>query len=135
MAEYKKQVSAAVKSEVSPRQMCGQPASKGYYTGKAKIIRNNDDLAAFKLGEILICDAIEPQMTYIIALAGAIVERRGGMLIHGAIIAREFSIPCVNGVDNILNHISDGDEITVDGYLGIVTLGKADFDLEFRKIV
>ena len=121
--------------EISPRQMCGQPAAKGYYGGKARIVRNSDDLATFKLGEILICDAIEPQMTYIIALAGAIVERRGGMLIHGAIIAREFSIPCVNGVENILNHINDGDEITVDGYLGIVTLGKADFDLEFKKIV
>ena len=37
-------------------------------------------------------------MTFVVPLAAAIVERRGGMLIHGAIIAREYGIPCVTGV-------------------------------------
>ena len=37
-------------------------------------------------------------MTHLVPLAAAVVERRGGMLIHGAIIAREMGIPCVNGV-------------------------------------
>jgi len=37
-------------------------------------------------------------MTFIVPLCSAIVERRGGMLIHGAIIAREYGIPCVTGV-------------------------------------
>ena len=43
--------------------------------------------------------------------------------------AREFSIPCVNGVTDAMIHIKNGDEVTVDGYLGIVSLGKADFGL------
>jgi pyruvate,water dikinase len=135
LKEYKKQERMTKQRQSSPRQMCGQPASKGFYSGKARIVKNSYDLANFKLGEILICDAIEPQMTYIIALAGAIVERRGGMLIHGAIIAREFSIPCVNGVENVMDHISDGDAITVDGYLGIVTIGQGSFDLEFEQAI
>jgi len=58
------------------------------------------------------------------------VERRGGMLIHGAIIARELGIPCVNGVPNVADLLHDGDLVTVDGYLGIVTVGVAEFDLE-----
>jgi pyruvate,water dikinase len=53
-------------------------------------------------------------MTHLVPLASAIVERRGGMLIHGAIIARELGIPCVNGISNATNVICAGDQLTVD---------------------
>jgi pyruvate,water dikinase len=43
------------------------------------------------------------------------------MLIHGAIIAREYGLPCVTGADQILDYIRTGDRVTVDGYLGIIT--------------
>ena len=76
------------------------------------------------------CDAIQPMMTHLVPLACAVVERRGGMLIHGAIIARELGIPCVNGVPDAVELLSDGQLVTVDGYLGIVTVGPPDFDLE-----
>ena len=69
-------------------------------------------------------------MTHLVPLASAIVERRGGMLIHGSIIARELGIPCVNGVRNAADILKDEDFVTVDGYLGIVTVGAAEFDLE-----
>ena len=71
-------------------------------------------------------------MTHLVPLAGGIVERRGGMLIHGAIIARELGIPCVNGVRDAAEILKNGDLVTVDGYLGIVTVGAADFDLEMQ---
>ena len=58
-------------------------------------------------------------------LATAVVERRGGMLIHGAIIAREYGLPCITGIPDATTLIETGDQITVDGYLGIVTLGDA----------
>ena len=64
--------------------------------------------------------------------ACAIVERRGGMLIHGAIIARELGIPCVNGVAGAVDRLPEGELVTVDGYLGIVTIGPPEFDLEVR---
>jgi pyruvate,water dikinase len=69
-------------------------------------------------------------MTHLVPLAGAVVERRGGMLIHGAIIARELGIPCVNGVAGVIEMLRDGDIVTVDGHLGIVTVGAPEFDLE-----
>ena len=62
------------------------------------MVAGREDLAAFADGEILVCDAIEPEMTFVVPLAAGIVERRGGMLIHGAIIAREYGLPCVTGV-------------------------------------
>jgi pyruvate,water dikinase len=58
------------------------------------------------------------------------VERRGGVLIHGAIVARELGIPGVNGVARAVEQLRDGDVITVDGHLGIVTVGPPEFDPE-----
>jgi phosphohistidine swiveling domain-containing protein len=89
-----------------------------------------EDLGRFRAGEVLVCDAIQPTMTHLVPLACGIVERRGGMLIHGAIIARELGIPSVNGVAEAVNVIPDGEIVTVDGYLGIVTVGPPEFDLE-----
>ena len=107
------------------RQLPGQPAGPGLARASARVILDASDLAAFQYGEILVCDAIDPTMTFIVPLAAGIVERRGGMLIHGAIIAREYGLPCVTGVPNAANVIRTGDQITVDGYLGIVTIGSA----------
>ena len=105
------------------RQIVGQPAGPGLAVGRARVIQGREDLAAFEDGEILVCDAIEPEMTFIVPLAAGIVERRGGMLIHGAIIAREYGLPCVTGVPRAAELIRTGDRVTVDGYLGIVIVG------------
>ena len=77
------------------------------------------------------CDAVDPNITFVVPLAAAVVERRGGMLIHGAIIAREYGLPCITGIPDATTLIQTGDEITVDGSLGIVTLG--DTGLEGRR--
>jgi pyruvate,water dikinase len=110
-------------SELKVRQILGQPAGSGIAKGKARVILSPSDLFDFESGEILVCDAIEPNMTFVIPLSSGIVERRGGMLIHGAIIAREYGLPCVTGVPEATSQIRTGDLATVDGYLGIVTIG------------
>jgi pyruvate,water dikinase len=115
-----------------PRQLTGQPAGPGLASGLARTIRGPADLGLFRAGEVLVCDAIQPAMTHLVPLAAAVVERRGGMLIHGAIIARELGIPCVNGVADAIDGVANGELLIVDGYLGIVTVGTPDFDLERR---
>jgi pyruvate,water dikinase len=112
--------------EIKPRQLIGQPAGPGISKGKARVIQQHSDLSDFKHGEVLVCDAVDPNMTFVVPLASAVVERRGGMLIHGAIIAREYGLPCVTGIPDATALIQSGDEISVDGYLGIVTIGSAD---------
>jgi len=112
--------------QVKARQLLGQPAGPGIGRGRARVIGSTGELALFRKGEILVCDAVDPNMTFIIPLAAGIIERRGGMLIHGAIIAREYGIACVTGVPDAATLIHTGDEVTVDGYLGIVTVGKPD---------
>jgi pyruvate,water dikinase len=125
---------APAASAETPRQLVGQPAAPGLQTGRVRRIRGTQDLGLFKAGEVLVCDAIQPMMTHLVPLAGAVVERRGGMLIHGAIIARELRIPCVNGVANVIEMLRDGDIVTVDGHLGIVTVGAPEFDLELTDV-
>jgi rifampicin phosphotransferase len=113
-------------SRLKARQIVGQPAGPGLASGTARVIRNHDDLLDFKRDEILICDSVDPNMTFIVPLVAAVVERRGGMLIHGAIIAREYGIPCVTGVPDATELIQTGDTVTVDGFLGLVTLGTGE---------
>lgn len=112
------------KKNVQARQLLGQPASIGLARGVARVVTDHDKLLEFKHGEILVCDAVDPNMTYVVPLASGIVERRGGMLIHGAIIAREYGLACVTGVPDATILIQTGDFVTVDGFLGIVTIGK-----------
>jgi rifampicin phosphotransferase len=112
---------------LKPRQLRGQPAGPGIARGPARTVLGAADLLEFKHGEVLICDAVDPNMTFVVPLAAAIVECRGGMLIHGAIIAREYGLPCVTGVANVTELVRTGDLVTVDGFLGLVTIGSADF--------
>ena len=122
----KKEVKQKKSIKITQRQINGQPASPGLASGKACIIEKIEDLTKFENGNILVCDAIEPQMTYLVCRAAGVIERRGGMLIHGAIIARELGIPCVNGVIDL--DVYNGDFLTVDGYLGIITVGQSHLD-------
>jgi phosphoenolpyruvate synthase/pyruvate phosphate dikinase len=103
------------------RQVVGHPAGPGIATGTARLIHKPQDLMDFKQGDVLICPGVDPNMTFVIPLAAAVVEERGGMLIHGAIIAREYGLPCITGAPDIMQLIQTGDRVTVDGYLGIIT--------------
>ncbi|MDC0254285.1 PEP-utilizing enzyme [Bacteriovoracales bacterium] len=114
------------KNSVQAFQLVGQPAAPGIVSGDVKIVLTIEDLGNFKKGDILVCQAIQPQMTHLLPLATAIIEQRGGMLIHGALLAREFCIPCVNGIPEIFEQVKNGDFVTVDGHLGLVTIGTPD---------
>jgi len=121
---YRKE--AGAKFNIKPRQLIGQPGGPGIASGRARVVRQHTDLADFKHGEVLVCDAVDPNMTFVVPLVSAVVERRGGMLIHGAIIAREYGLPCVTGISDATALIKTGDKITVDGYIGIVTIGSGE---------
>lgn len=112
----------ALPAGVRPRQLLGQPAGPGVATGPARVIAGRADLLALRPGDIVVADALEPDTAAFAARAAGIVERRGGMLVHGAIVAREHGLPCVTGVSGATTLIRPGERLTVDGYLGIVVL-------------
>ena len=54
--------------------------------------------------------------------AGAVLLEVGGVLQHGAVVAREYGKPCVVGVDRLLTRLSDGQQVEVDGTAGVIRL-------------
>ena len=107
-------------------QLIGQPAAPGKVSGHVKIVLKAEDLGNFKKGDVLVCEAVQPGMTHLLTLSSAIIEKNGGMLIHGALFAKEYDVPCVNGIPDILEQVKNGDFVTVDGHLGLVTIGTPD---------
>ena len=75
-----------------------------------------------KTGNVLVASITTPAWTPLFARASAVVTDVGGPLSHGSIVAREYGIPAVLGTDSATKHIADGQQITVNGDTGLVTL-------------
>ncbi len=99
----------------------GDPIAPGIVRGKAKVLHGPYE-KPLELGEILVTKATEPAWTPIFVNAAGVVLEVGGPLQHGAIIAREYGIPCVSGVYNAQSIIKDGDMLEVNGSSGIVKI-------------
>ncbi|MDN3379173.1 MULTISPECIES: PEP/pyruvate-binding domain-containing protein [unclassified Pseudoalteromonas] len=108
-------------SKISDGQLHGRSVSPGVVEGKVKVLATPDE-KAFSPGEILVAYATDPCWTFLIMNSKAIVLEVGGVLQHGAIVAREFGKPCVVGVDQASTYLKDGDFIRVDAIQGTVTL-------------
>ena len=101
----------------------GTPASPGSITGPARVILNPTG-AHLEPGEILVAPSTDPGWTPLFLTAGGLVMEMGGSISHGAVVAREYGIPAVVGVTRATERIITGQQITVDGSHGIVTLEK-----------
>ena len=101
--------------------LSGIPGSPGVVTGQACVVRGPDDFARLEPGSILIAPLTTPVWTPLFAVAGGLVTETGGILSHGAIVAREYGIPAVMGVRGAMSRIADGLPLTVDGSRGTVT--------------
>lgn len=101
-------------------QWRGRAISPGVGRGVARVVYTSDELARVQLGDVLVAPATDPAWTPVFArLAGLVVER-GGVLSHSAVVAREYRVPAVAGIANIMAEIRDGEIIEVDGNCGIV---------------
>jgi pyruvate,water dikinase len=104
--------------------MRGTPASPGIARGAARVIRSPLG-ARLEPGEVLVAPSTDPGWTPLFLTAGALVMEMGGMMSHGAVVAREYGIPAVVGVRDATGRIATGDQITVDGSAGTVALQDA----------
>jgi pyruvate,water dikinase len=98
----------------------GISGSPGVVSGPARVIRGPDEFGRLQRGEILVAPLTNPAWTPLFAIAGAVITEVGGILSHGAIVAREYGIPAVMSVPGVTNALSDGQMITVDGNRGVV---------------
>jgi pyruvate,water dikinase len=103
----------------------GVGACGGSTTAAAAILLDVTESERLRAGDILVTRQTDPGWGPIFPLISGLVIERGGMLSHGAIIAREFGIPSVVGVKDATRLIQHGSSITVDGDRGIVHVGSA----------
>jgi pyruvate,water dikinase len=99
--------------------LTGTPASAGTATGKVRVIMDPVG-ARLEPGEILVAPSTDPGWTPLFMTAGALVMEMGGVISHGAVVAREYGIPAVVGVADATTRLRDGQSITVDGAAGTV---------------
>jgi phosphohistidine swiveling domain-containing protein len=99
----------------------GVGGSPGSVTGRCRIIRGPDEFGRLNSGEILVAPLTNPVWTPLFAIAGGLVTDVGGILSHGAIVAREYGIPAVMSVSGATEQLVDGQLVTVDGNKGLIT--------------
>ena len=100
-------------------RVAGEPA---VIDARAAVLTDVRDARRLERGDVLVTRQTDPGWAPVFCLISGLVIERGGMLSHGAIIAREFGLPCVVGVKNATQRIPHASHVTVDGDLGICTV-------------
>ncbi len=110
---------AAFAAPAADGAISGTPASPGIARGVAHVMLSPAG-ARLEPGEVLVAPATDPGWTPLFLTASALVMEMGGMMSHGAVVAREYGIPAVVGVPNATERIVTGERIVVDGSAGTV---------------
>lgn len=100
----------------------GQGVCGGSIVGRAVVLTDPTQFEQVSEGDILVTRQTDPGWGPILFLVKGLVMERGGMLSHGAILAREFGIPSVVDVRNATQRVITGNTIRVDGDRGIVEI-------------
>jgi len=100
----------------------GVTVSRGRVRARARVLRDPLTGPELQHGEVLVAASADPGWTPLILLAGGLVLERGGVLSHGAIVAREAGIPGLVQVPDACRAIADGDTVVLDADAGTVCI-------------
>jgi phosphoenolpyruvate synthase/pyruvate phosphate dikinase len=115
-------ITGAYKRENLPAEaIVGLAVSSGVIEGRARVILNLED-ADLEDGDILVTSFTDPSWTPLFVSIKGLVTEVGGLMTHGAVIAREYGLPAVVGVENATRLIKDGQRIRVNGTDGYVEI-------------
>ncbi|MFW9778238.1 MAG: PEP/pyruvate-binding domain-containing protein [Candidatus Heimdallarchaeota archaeon] len=99
----------------------GSPVSPGVVEGVARIVLDPHK-SKLETNEILVCPATDPSWTPLFLVARGLVMEVGGMMVHGAVVAREHNIPAVVSVVKATTIIQTGQRLRVNGTTGQVVI-------------
>jgi phosphoenolpyruvate synthase/pyruvate phosphate dikinase len=109
------------RDDVPVGALVGLPVSAGTVEGRARVIRDIAQ-ADIEAGDILVTSYTDPSWTPLFLALDGLVTEVGGLMTHGAVIAREFGLPAVVGVEHATTLIQDGQRIRVHGTDGYVEI-------------
>ena len=98
----------------------GMPVCIGRIEGIARVVKCVENADEIREGEILICEATDIGWSPYFCLIRGLVTELGGVVSHGAVIARECGIPCIVNVSSATDLIKTGDRVLLDGAVGTV---------------
>ncbi|MFC9598811.1 phosphoenolpyruvate synthase [Peribacillus butanolivorans] len=114
VGEYKRE-------NLTAEAIVGLPVSSGVIEGRARVILKMED-ADLEAGDILVTTFTDPSWTPLFVSIKGLVTEVGGLMTHGAVIAREYGLPAVVGVENATKLIKDGQRIRVNGTEGYIEI-------------
>ncbi|MBN9619753.1 MAG: phosphoenolpyruvate synthase, partial [Actinobacteria bacterium] len=109
------------RDDVPPGALPGLPVSAGTVEGRARVVVDMAK-ADVDAGDILVTTYTDPSWTPLFVGIAGLVTEVGGLMTHGAVIAREYGLPAVVGVENATGLIRDGQRIRVHGTAGYVEI-------------
>jgi pyruvate,water dikinase len=109
------------REDVPSGALAGLPVSAGIVEGRARVVTDMAQ-AGLDEGDILVTAYTDPSWTPLFLTAAALVTEVGGLMTHGAVIAREYGLPGVVGVERATRLIRDGQRIRVNGIAGYVEI-------------
>lgn len=101
--------------------LTGSPVSPGSVEGRVRVVLD-PRRANLQPGEIMVCPGTDPSWTPLFLSAAGLIMEVGGMMTHGAVVAREYGIPAVVGVDQATTRLVNGQRVRVNGSTGIIEL-------------
>jgi phosphohistidine swiveling domain-containing protein len=99
----------------------GNPVSPGVVEGVVHVVLDPRS-ARLAPGEILVCPGTDPAWTPLFMVAGGLITEVGGLMTHGSVVAREYGIPAVVGVDRATQRLQTGQRVRLDGTTGKIAL-------------
>ena len=109
------------RDDVPVGALIGLAVSAGTIEGRARVILDMAD-ADLEPGDILVTPFTDPSWSPLFVAVAGLVTAVGGLMTHGAVIAREYGLPAVVGVENATKLIKDGQRIRVNGTDGYIEL-------------
>jgi pyruvate,water dikinase len=108
-------------TDLPPGALVGLPVSAGTIEGRARVVLEMAQ-AELEPGDILVTAYTDPSWTPLFVAIAGLVTEVGGLMTHGAVIAREYGLPAVVGVELATRRIRDGQRIRVHGTEGYVEI-------------
>ena len=108
-------------ADAPPGALIGNPVSAGIAEGTVHVIRDPQTETLIP-GEILVAPFTDPGWTPLFINAGGLIMEVGGAMNHGSVVAREYGIPAVVGVQGATTALQTGQKVRIDGNRGIIEI-------------